>query len=593
MQAARPRAPRRGGCVIALPILLSVLIVASSLIVQSCGSISTTTRTPTPTSATKGCNQAEARLWTRGDIAVGLAFAQPISPTSPGDQDIISAVVSQLDSFLKSETGAPETVVASTNPALPQVIRQRNSATVFLNLQSSGSSTIQICDSSLIAAIDATNQMLNQRASSLTIDGDTAALTGASPNWLGSSTPGTGGDSVEGSPSNIASPAAIGTTINPIAATPKGAHVIVLDTGYALSAGHSPLATCSSGLRCLPAAKPVTSATLATDLGGTLPGGISTQILNSLLPDLSESDLAVDAQGYENFGSNTPVSEQDHGLFISEMIHHLAPGATITIVRMLNDYGIGDLQTLLTALQTIAFDPEQLGLTLDPNVPIVINLSLEFGPSVDCLLSTWHTWTKIAAGSHTSITCPGSAAGTAFTLSPTDARLLAPIGQALADISGSPLPNGPTVQIVAASGNDSTASNRLNAAMPAAFCSVTAVAATDPSLSATASVGSLAAFSNLPFVGTVQQPQCLDMVPVASPLVVPQLASLSGTPVEMPGVNICSVHLEPIGGTPPPGGAAVWSGTSFATALVSGNLAEGLSTTSLSSFDTSEPCKAP
>lgn len=69
----------------------------------------------------------------------------------------------------------------------------------------------------------------------------------------------------------------------------------------------------------------------------------------------------------------------DHGLFIAGIVRDLAPKATIECVRVLNDFGVGDTTMLTDTLQMILqrkSDPNDL-----QNQPIVINMSLVATPA--------------------------------------------------------------------------------------------------------------------------------------------------------------------------------------------------------------------
>ena len=79
---------------------------------------------------------------------------------------------------------------------------------------------------------------------------------------------------------------------------------------------------------------------------------------------------------------------QDHGLFISGIIRDIAPDATVECIRMLSDYGIGDLATLTKALEEIhdrmsPFDPNTSAVGDLYQQPVVINMSLVISPVSD------------------------------------------------------------------------------------------------------------------------------------------------------------------------------------------------------------------
>jgi subtilisin family serine protease len=69
----------------------------------------------------------------------------------------------------------------------------------------------------------------------------------------------------------------------------------------------------------------------------------------------------------------TATNVNDHGLFVAGLIHAIAPESDIQLIRVLNEYGCGDLFTLNKALYQFIADMEAERGTLDGTV---INLSL-------------------------------------------------------------------------------------------------------------------------------------------------------------------------------------------------------------------------
>lgn len=69
-----------------------------------------------------------------------------------------------------------------------------------------------------------------------------------------------------------------------------------------------------------------------------------------------------------------PVNVADHGLFAAGLVRAVAPAGDINLVRVLNDYGCGDLWTLNQAVNR--FVNEQLTAAGGDNRPMVISLSL-------------------------------------------------------------------------------------------------------------------------------------------------------------------------------------------------------------------------
>lgn len=74
----------------------------------------------------------------------------------------------------------------------------------------------------------------------------------------------------------------------------------------------------------------------------------------------------------------------DHGLFVTGIIHDLIPGAKITCKRVLNDYAVGDLGTIFDALSDI-----QERMVTEQLEQVVINMSLVFLPPEHLLPGVW------------------------------------------------------------------------------------------------------------------------------------------------------------------------------------------------------------
>jgi subtilisin family serine protease len=72
----------------------------------------------------------------------------------------------------------------------------------------------------------------------------------------------------------------------------------------------------------------------------------------------------------------------DHGLFISGLIHGIAPRAPLSLEPVLDDRGLGDLSLLLRGLQRV-LERKQ------PDEPQIINLSLGFLPHPARLPAAW------------------------------------------------------------------------------------------------------------------------------------------------------------------------------------------------------------
>ena len=318
--------------------------------------------------------------------------------------------------------------------------------------------------------------------------------------------------------------------------------------------------------------------------------------------------------------NNDPALVVDHGLYISGLIHEAAPRAQIRLIRVLNDYGIGDLQSILIGVQTVAGNPETLAklLNIDPQRRIVVNMSLGFGPPTDCLIGVYNHWQtlqqaedavvqKSGKASPANINCPTDKTTSAATPAAeanqpyrtsldqlilgnggAHAALTLPLSLAISNLRQV---NQRIGAVVAAAGNESTPRIKLDADLPAAICGVLPVGATDVksmlSLSSTPDPTGLglAGFSNRPLLDTNpdNSPRlCLDVSgggEVGAPITV-TLKQMDLPSMIAVGVNTCGVFASPVppttaGGsaTASPSHMAFWDGTSFATGFASGYVA--------------------
>jgi len=91
-------------------------------------------------------------------------------------------------------------------------------------------------------------------------------------------------------------------------------------------------------------------------------------------PDPSQTAFT----GKDVYGRLVGFPMPDHGLFIAGIIHDLAPNAKIECIRVLNDCAVGDLITLANTLNHIHDRMLPSGNLY--NKPVVINMSLVVGP---------------------------------------------------------------------------------------------------------------------------------------------------------------------------------------------------------------------
>ncbi len=308
----------------------------------------------------------------------------------------------------------------------------------------------------------------------------------------------------------------------------------------------------------IPAGELVPIAACLCPTAGACPGAL--EDMASGVPVLEDYDSLSDISDYYTHWKQNTWFES-HGLAIAELVHHLAPQAQVVMRAVLNQDGVGDFYTLLSVLLSIwtaSYPPSSAANT-------VINMSLTIEPPPVCLPDILTGgYPQYAEGNQIE---PGKCS--AQNASSSDAT-------PLLDVIGAMVVQG--YHIVAATGNDSGAPDAsgtpYGADFPAAVCGVVAAAATTTATGASWKLSanqSLAPFSNEPYL-TASMP-CLSLPD--------QLATGSSaeySPAYALGMNVCSIDDDPTTNSSDPTETGLWSGTSFSTALVSGNLAEALTT---------------
>lgn len=112
-----------------------------------------------------------------------------------------------------------------------------------------------------------------------------------------------------------------------------------------------------------------------------------------LLPDsLDVPDPMQPATGDDIYGRTVGFPMNDHGLFITGIIRDLAPDSRVECIRVLNDYCVGDTSTLMNAF---AYIQNRLSSDLSGS-PVVVNLSLVATPAEEELASWGYTDQSIA-----------------------------------------------------------------------------------------------------------------------------------------------------------------------------------------------------
>src|SRR5215469_16999063 len=173
------------------------------------------------------------------------------------------------------------------------------------------------------------------------------------------------------------------------------------------------------------------------------------------------------------YGGPSGFKMPDHGLFVTGIMRDLAPGAKIEYIRVLNDYGVGDIHTLMYELEKIHKRMMSGDLR---DQPVVINLSLVMMPPHDELP---HFWFSDNACCH----------GEGLTQMMREVELLrTPLHLVMQSLTAL------GAVIVASAGNDSNTPDmpgRMVARYPAAFPEVISVGAVDKS-------GTAALYSDYP-----------------------------------------------------------------------------------------------
>jgi hypothetical protein len=378
-------------------------------------------------------------------------------------------------------------------------------------------------------------------------DADGFRLNIASPNWLSSSTPqhgGLGGPGAWPIPATVAisegTKQAWDFTLPPDLGAPLPEDSAVVEVAILDTAPQS--ADLAEAYLRLVTNQPQPHPLLARLLGesGTFDisasGRLHAIYADTNLMAMVDSDLVAH-----------PYPMSDHGLFIAGIINSIAPKAKLHLIEVLNQYGVGSLETLAQGFQQVV----TIRNSLPADTQLVINCSwmLNIPQDVEQL-----TAQQLLANDITSLTLE-------------QAQQMSQMLQDICLLASPPLhdPNiPPTTILVAAAGNDSNVTTRSQARYPAAYPDVTGVGAlmrddTPASYSNLSDSPSTIGYAT--FGGEVAAPTSPDPA-TAEPVTTD------------PNGGILGVYIGLLDGQPKnPTGWARWAGTSFATPIISGTLA--------------------
>ncbi len=239
--------------------------------------------------------------------------------------------------------------------------------------------------------------------------------------------------------------------------------------------------------------------------------------------------------GHDRYSQPAYYKMADHGIFVTGLIRDVAPGAHIRLIRVLNDYGGGDLYNIFAVLTDLEVELVSRAIRR-----LVINLSLNIMPDIRRLPYVWfdhRQWpsTQLAGA----------------------VRVLAHIEEGLRLLFESLYAHD--VLVVAAAGNDSFLANKQGQKprpprIPARYETTLSVASVNsrnaPSIFANAACMPPLSAGVATFGGDSDE-----------------MLDANGLPEAVRGVYIAPTFPS---GEQNVSGWADWSGSSFATAIISG-----------------------
>ncbi len=222
------------------------------------------------------------------------------------------------------------------------------------------------------------------------------SIVSASPNWLCGGTPVGGGCMTHGCPLTppvpVEDPSPLWHITLPALSpsmqrkTGEGVTIFVLDT-------------CPRPEQIIEAAQRAGEnnlllQTIAEQINGASPAFILKDSEMSLPVVLDTDNPQQPATGRDICGKLSGYDVRDHGLFVAGIIRDIAPSATIECIRVLNDFGVGLVSVLIEALEGIHHRMSPL----DPNTgkegdlynkPVIINMSMVTMPHEEEMVQLW------------------------------------------------------------------------------------------------------------------------------------------------------------------------------------------------------------
>ncbi len=287
----------------------------------------------------------------------------------------------QLTAFIKNELISRDDRLANIrlDPGRVQMFSSVSGSKQSVNDFSLVFADLPVDDKTLLNVIEQTDTHITEQGTTRA-SGSLVALQAVSPNWLASpayprhiGTGGPGAKPVPYVPGNGAA-LAVGSVLPYDFTIPmltnieqrtasETVEVAILDTAPSLCA-------LEKAYQYWGAEHPLLRELLAPNGVFALPNN---QFSLTYADPARMNPLNHPASYYGISGHDYPMT--DHGLFVAGVIHTIAPSARLHLIQVLNDYGIGTLETIATGLNQLAMRESSL--------PLLVNLSLTLNLPLD------------------------------------------------------------------------------------------------------------------------------------------------------------------------------------------------------------------